>query len=335
MSQSKIRLLITGASGFIGTNAVDAALKQGFEVLNFDIKPPQKQSHQKLWREVDIRDYLLLKQELTDFNPTHILHLAATTGMDVYDLDFFLSNTLGVKNLIEICKELPGLQRTLFISSLLVCENGYIPKHDTDYCPPNLYGKSKMIGEQLVRSEGTNLDWVIIRPTSVWGPWFEHSYKAFFKTIDRNLYFHLGNTSIVKPITFVGNAVHMMFQLLFGENKEAISQKSFYLGDYPEHSTQEWANLIQKNMGVAPIKTMPVPLLRGAAMIGDLLKNLGWPDPPLTSFRINNMLTGAHYPLEPTEAVVGKLPFSLEDGVRQTIDWMYEHNHIKHKNVPL
>ncbi|GIR15914.1 MAG: hypothetical protein CM15mP28_3840 [Pseudomonadota bacterium] len=34
------------------------------------------------------------------------------------------------------------------------------------------------------------------------------------------------------------------------------------------------------------------------AKIGDTLKLLGWNDPPLTSFRLNNMLTGAHYPIE-------------------------------------
>ena len=50
--------------------------------------------------------------------------------------------------------------------------------------PPNLYGESKVIGEKLVQESEINCDWVIVRPTSIWGPWFEHS-SDFFKVIDR------------------------------------------------------------------------------------------------------------------------------------------------------
>jgi hypothetical protein len=53
-----------------------------------------------------------------------------------------------------------------------------------------------------------------------------------------------------------------------------------------------------------------------------LLKFLGWCDPPLTSFRLNNILTGAHYPIENIQAVVSEMPFSLQEGVRQTLEWM-------------
>ena len=69
------------------------------------------------------------------------------------------------------------------------------------------------------------------------------------------------------------------------------------------------------------------------AKIGDLLQKFGWSEPPITNFRLNNMLTGAHYPIEKTEAVVGQLPYSFEKGVRSTLSWMYEQNLVKHKLV--
>ena len=65
--------------------------------------------------------------------------------------------------------------------------------------------------------------------------------------------------------------------------------------------------------------------------LGDTLKLLGWNDPPLTSFRLNNMLTGAHYPIEKTQAVVGELPFSLQEGVQETLEWMAQQRMLQNK----
>ena len=59
-------------------------------------------------------------------------------------------------------------------------------------------------------------------------------------------------------------------------------------------------------------------------MAGDLLKKMGWTDPPITTFRLNNMLTGSHYPLEKTQEIVGDLPFTLKEGLNQTLFWLYE-----------
>ena len=327
-----IRLLITGASGFIGTNAVDFAVAKGLTVINFDIRAPRKISKREYWKQVDIRDRNSLLKAVEDFGPTHIWHLAAVTGMDIDNIEYFSANTVGVQNLIDSTFKAPGLQKTVFTSSLLVCRNGYIPQNDTDYCPPNLYGKSKMIGEQIIRSNSLNGNWAIVRPTSIWGPWFEYSYMTFFRMVDRGLYIHPGRTPIVKPLSYVENTVYMMSGLLFSELASAHGQ-TYYLADYPEHSIQEWGDLIQRNLGTGRIPAMPVAVLRAIAGVGDLCKKIGWRDPPLTSFRLNNMLMGAHYPFEKIQALVGVLPFSMEEGVRRTIQWMYEQGQIRHSAI--
>ena len=72
--------------------------------------------------------------------------------------------------------------------------------------------------------------------------------------------------------------------------------------------------------GKTPV--FPIDGHRLLGKVGDLLKFLGWCDPPLTSFRLNNILTGAHYPIENIQAVVSEMPFSLQEGVRQTLEWM-------------
>ena len=124
----------------------------------------------------------------------------------------------------------------------------------------------------------------------------------------------------------------MMQHLLLHPDGQVDGQ-TYYLGDYPEHSIQEWADQIRQMLGrngKTPVS--PVSILWGLASIGDLLKRMGWQDPPLTTLRLKNILTGAHYPIEKTQKLVGQLPFSMKDGVRQTLEWMREEKLIKSKN---
>jgi nucleoside-diphosphate-sugar epimerase len=324
------RICVTGGSGFIGTTAMTWALSK-YKSINFDIRPPKILEHQHHWRFVDLRDAVSLTEALIEFQPTHILHLAAMTGMDIHDMSFFDANTKGVTNLIQATQKIDSLQRVLFASSLLVCPNGHVPSSDTEYDPPNLYGKSKVIGEKMIRDSRMKCSWVIVRPTSVWGPWFEHSYRTFFQVVDRGLFVLPGAQKIVKPLSFVGNTVHMMQHLLLHPDGQVEGQ-TYYLGDYPEHSIQEWANLISKTLGrQRKIPVFPISILWGLAAIGDLLKRMGWADPPLTKFRLKNMLTGAHYPIEKTQKIVGELPFTLQEGVQRTLEWMDQQGLLRNK----
>jgi hypothetical protein len=74
--------------------------------------------------------------------------------------------------------------------------------------------------------------------------------------------------------------------------------------------------------------------MRAIASAGDLCKKAGWADPPLTNFRLSNMLMGAHYPIEKIQQLVGPLPYSMENGVRRTIQWMHEQGQIRHSVTP-
>ena len=330
MKRKNIKILLTGGSGFIGTNAVDWLIKNGFNFINIDINSPKNDKHKPYWENIDINKCDHLINKIKEYKPTHILHLAADLGMEHKNFDNLKCNIKGIDNLIESVNNIDSIQRIIFTSSLLVCKNGYIPKNDTDYSPPNLYGKSKVFGEKKVRSANLNCEWAIVRPTSIWGPCFDYSYKTFFKVIDKNMYMHIGKNEFQKPASYVGNTVHMMIKILLTDNP-TINKNTFYLADYPWYSTKEWANTIQNILSSKNIKTAPLWILRVVAFIGDLIKKIIKIDPPLTSFRLDNMLTGASYPIDKTRKVVGDLPFDLDGSVFLTAQWMYENNLIKHK----
>ena len=180
-----------------------------------------------------------------------------------------------------------------------------------------------MIGEQIVQelTDKIPCSWLIVRPTSIWGPWFDEPYKTFFLTIARKLYVHPGTAHILKSFGFIGNTVHEISKLLEAP-ADSVFGKTLYLADYPPIDVAVMANCIQREMRLPPIKTRSINMLRAVAWGGDCLRALGWRNPPLTSFRLNNLLTPMVYDLEPLRDIVGKLPYSLEDGVRITVDWL-------------
>ena len=131
------RIIITGGSGFIGTNLCEHLINKNYDFINLDINPPKISNHYEYWREIDIRN----KQQLLDiikvYQPTHIVNLAADLGMDHNNLENLQTNIIGVENLINTINLVGSIKKAVFTSSLLVCENGYIPSNDTDYCAPN------------------------------------------------------------------------------------------------------------------------------------------------------------------------------------------------------
>lgn len=318
-----MRVLITGGSGFIGTNLVEHFVVRGDEVLNIDIAAPRNSSHRAFWQVGDMLDHDGLRSSVRDFAPEAIFHMAARTDLDGRSGDDYLANTVGVANLIAAVDGVSSLRRLIFASSRLVCRIGYAPKDEFDYCPTTPYGESKVIGEKLVRDAISDLPCpsLIVRPTSIWGPWFDVPYKTFFLTVARGQYVHPGKVKIFKSFGFIGNTMHEL-ECLMAAPADSVAGKTFYLADYPHIEVGEMANTIQRALGVKPIRTVSVGMLRPAAWAGDCLKVLGWKNPPLSSFRLDNLLTPMVHDLDQLRAVVGVLPYTMEEGVRITADWL-------------
>lgn len=319
-----MRILTTGGSGFIGTNLVEHYLSKGEEVLNFDIAPPRNAQHRPYWRHLDILDLQPLREEIASFSPTYIVNMAATTGTTDRSrrLEDYATNYEGVRNLISAARDLPSLERVIFVSTMLVCKTGYQPKDDTDYCPDTFYGQSKALGEKAVREAGElPYSWTIVRPIGIWGPWFDMPYKNLFEAIQKGLYVHPGGSNVNQSLGFVGNTVCQLDRLL-KTPRDKVHGKTFYLADYPATSMRAWVNLIQQASQAPRIHEVPVPVLKAAARVGDLMKLMGWNVPPLSTSRLRNMLTSFVFDLDPL--VADDLPYTLQQAVEITVNWMHK-----------
>jgi GlcNAc-P-P-Und epimerase len=313
------RVLVTGASGFIGTNLVEVCVAAGVDVANLDPLPPRNEAHRSLWKRVDPLDGRAVSSAVADFRPTLVFHLGARTDLHGKTLADYAHNVQGVRTIIEACNATPSIRRVVFASSRLVCRIGYQPRGEDDYCPTTPYGKSKVVGEQIVREADHRYEWMIVRPTSIWGPWFAVPYRDFFDTVAHGRYFHIRSRAVKKSFGYVGNTVYELERLAYAPDPLG---RTFYLGDYPPTDLREMATLIQRNTKARDIRTIPLWPLKLAARAGDLLQRAGWSEPPLTSFRLNNLLTEMVYDLKPLQDAVGPLPYSLGEGVRETVSWM-------------
>lgn len=324
-----MKVLITGGSGFIGTNLIEYYSARGADVVNIDIAKPRNKNHLRFWRKVNLCNSLSLKLYIADFSPDYIIHMGAKTDLnEKKNIDYYAANTVGLENLIQALKGLSNLKRIIFASSRLVCEIRYVPKDEFDYRPSTLYGKSKIISEKIIRSsKNIPCSWLIVRPTSIWGPWFDIPYKKFFLTIARAIYMHSGNRNPLKQMGYIGNTIYELDRLLNAPD-ESIHGKTIYLADYSPIRLRDWAEKIRESMGIKKIRTIPLPVLRIGGLAGDILKLLGCKHPPLTSFRINNIVTDMVYDMSLLEKIVGVLPYSVSEGVELTVEWMKAQGYI-------
>lgn len=318
MKDNRKKIVVTGASGFIGTNLLED-LSSKFEVINIDSKKPKNAEYIKYWKDVDLLDYQKLRREIVAFNPDYIVHLAARTDLDGQTIEDYSANTIGVKNVLKIVSELPDLKKILITSSMLVCHAGYYPKNQFDYSPTTVYGESKVETEKIVWENKPNCDWAIIRPSSIWGPWFGVPYRNFFDMVISKRYFHIGNKGCTKTYGYVGNAIYQIKSILFADTTDE-NNKVFYLGDYEPTNIEEWGNEIANQLGQKIMK-MPYWLIKCAALFGDFLKVFGI-NFPMTSFRLKNMTTDNIINLSNTRKIAPLPPYSRCEGIKNTLDWL-------------
>ncbi len=318
------RVLVTGGSGFIGTNLIDSFLSDSWGILNFDKSEVRDSRHRPLLRQGDIRNRDALVKALCDFRPSHVVHLAARCDLDGPTLADYDANTVGVQNMIDAIRTVGSVQRVIFASTRYVHRTEIFPARDDEYSPFTLYGESKVETERIVRTSGLEIPWVLIRPTSIWGPWFRIPYRMFFDTVRRGVYVHPKGRTISKSYGYVGNVVHQIRRFL-EVDPALVNRRTFYVSDDDNMDVLEFAHSIQKAFNAPPVRQVPLSLMKSIALAGDVLKKLGMSNPPLTSFRLNNLLTPMHYDLSATTAVAGRAPYTLDEGVQKTAEWILQH----------
>jgi nucleoside-diphosphate-sugar epimerase len=316
-----MRVLVTGGSGFIGTNLVDILLDKGAAVLNLDINPPKKGAHAPCWKKCDIMDFERTSECIAKFQPDYLIHLAARTDTLSENLEDYRVNTEGTNRILSCIRDVSSIQRVIITSSQFAFAPPGLPSHDEEYNPIGAYGMSKVLAEKATREAGLDCTWTIVRPTNIWGPWHPRYPKEFWLVLKRGLYFHPGGKSTIRSYGYVKNIIDQMLKILEA-SPSLVHGKMYYLGD-PPMPLVKWTNGFSIAITGKPVRTLPRPFLVMLATVGSLLKSVGIPF-PITRSRYRSMTEDYFSPIEKTIQAFGPPPYSLEEGIRETVEWLNE-----------
>jgi nucleoside-diphosphate-sugar epimerase len=321
-----MRVICTGGSGFIGTHLADSLIMKETNFLNLDICEPYKHEHDKYWKRCDILDLDNLRDEFQKYKPTHVIHLAARASMEGESLDDFRENTDGSANVLKAVKASTSVKRIIVASTQHVRKPGSgQPLNDEDFDPLMLYGQSKIITEQLTRNADLDCIWTIIRPTNVWGPWHPHLVYGLWRLMKKGLYFHPSGKPVIRSYGYVRNVVWQIEKIL-NAPPALVDQKVYYVGEMPS-SQLEWLNAFSKSLIGRDVRVIPSGLIKTLAGIGDILASIGVKFPMYTT-RYKNLTTSNIVPIAATIETFGAPPYSLENGVQETVQWLEKEGFI-------
>jgi nucleoside-diphosphate-sugar epimerase len=314
-----MKVLITGGSGFIGTNLIDVFIEQGMQLMNLDINPPKKEMHRPHWQECDILDLDLTLRSFQQFQPTHIIHLAARTDTASTSLADYRVNTDGTNNILRCIQALTSPQRVIVTSSQFVFGPPGMPKSDEQYNPIGAYGMSKILSEKATRLADLNCVWTITRPTNIWGPWHPRYPSEFWLVLKKGLYVHPGGKPAFRSYGYVKNVVYQMIRILEAA-PALVDSKVYYLGD-PPVPLIDWVNGFALEVTGKPARTAPRWFLKTLASVGTLLSKVGIRF-PITLSRYRSMTENYFSPVAKTIETFGDPPYSLEAGIKETVQWL-------------
>ncbi len=319
-----MKILITGGSGFIGTNAVHYFASKNHEILNLDKDEPLDMSLKNFWKRVDIMDQGQILHLMESFQPDWVIHLAARADCDENTTveKGYSENTIGTRHVLEAIAATPSVKRAIITSSQFVCGPEHAPQSDTDYAPATIYGQSKVITEQLTRAANLDCCWTLVRPTNIWGAWHQRYSTQFWRIASKGLYVHPGGDPVIRCYGYVGNLIYYLNAILEAE-PSIVNGKTFYLSD-PAADIFHWTNAFCLALRGRGAPKVPRFLLKLLGITGDGIAAITKKPFYIDSSRCRSMVTDYLVPgeIEKTIHFLGSPPFTLEDGVKATVRWL-------------
>ena len=333
-----MKILVTGASGFIGSFIVEEALRRGMETwaaVRGSSKRDFLQDERIRFIELNLSSQQQLEEQLRDHQFDYVVHAAGVTKC-LNASDFYKINTEGTKHLVRALINLKmPLRRFVYISSLSIFgaireQQPYEEIRESDTPQPNTdYGRSKLKAEQwldsLPTSKGASegFPYVILRPTGVYGP-RERDYFMMAKSIKQHTDFAVGYCR--QDITFV--YVLDVVQAVFLACEKGQTGRKYFLSDGQVYRSATFSNLIRRELGNPwCIRiTAPIWLLRIITLVGDWWGHLTGKITALNNDKYNIMKQrNWRCDIQPARRELGFEPhYTLEEGVPLTIRWYKE-----------
>lgn len=320
-SAERMRILITGGTGFIASFFVEALHAQGHQLSLLDLWMPEKDMEGVTFLRGDVRDPIAVEEALRGCDA--VLHLAAAHHDFGIEPDTYFSvNRGGTRTLCEQMKK-EGVSELCFFSSVAV----YGPDGNHDESekpePQNPYGASKFAAEKVLNewvSEDPRRACLNLRPAMTFGPGnFANMFKLI-RQIDSGRFYPVGRGSNKKSMAFVTNLVEATLHLW---PKADCGVRVLNYADKPDMSSRDIVRAIYHALGKKPPPGfLPLGPTLWAARVLDRVSAVFGQTPAISS-QAAEKFAGIQsvFPSDRIESAGFHPGVSLQGGIQRTVDW--------------
>ena len=320
----KEKVLITGASGFVGYHLIIEALQNNLEVYA-TVRKNSRIDHLKgfdiHYINLDYENLQSLKETLQENQFDYIIHAAGITRA-ISEQEYDRVNATYTANLANAAAETGDkLKKFVLISSLagvgpLPSLTGIITE-ETRPSPITAYGRSKLLAERKLKAV-KNLNYTILRPTAVYGP-RDTGIFIFFKQVSNRIEAYIGKGQ--QKLSFIYVADLAKASILALKNG---SMQTFNLSDGNFYDKHELGKLSKDILNVKTMKFhLLVNFVKLIAGISEKVSSLRNKAPILNIEKLNE-LTAVNWSCS-IELAKHDLKFypqyTLKDGLQQTLKW--------------
>lgn len=331
---SKGKVLVTGAGGFLGKRLTKVLMEKGYAVRVFLRKLSRIDDFKKMGVEIhygDVRDEETLKRAISGMD--YIIHAAAAQEGD---WDTFEQTTVkGTANVFKLSRLL-NIKRIIYISSMSVYQvNGLRPgsmisEHsllEQDPQARGYYTSSKVEAENAVKKLMANKDTVptvILRPATIYGPTGPIFTPLIGLSIFDKLFVVLGKKRMELPLVYIDNLVDAI--LLSMESKDAVGE-TFNVIDDMSITKEDYLNKFMKKSFPGSVSLfLPYGFVYGTVLFQEAAFKLIRKNPVLTRYRLGSASNEVKFSNKKIKDKLNWTPnISIDEGLERTFAWYHDH----------
>jgi nucleoside-diphosphate-sugar epimerase len=318
-----MKVLLTGASGFVGSHILDRLLERGISTVIVLRQTSPRRFIESRLPDVEVRaaslsDPRSLEQAMRGI--THVVHCAGVVKAVRTD-EFYTVNQLGTRAVVEAANQ-AGISRLVHVSSLAAAGPGTpeAPAREADPPRPvSEYGKSKLAAEREVE-QGCRAEWVIVRPPAVYGP-RDTAFFRLFTAVKSHLLPDIGGGRPALSLVFVKDLADAIVRCL---EVTAAQGRTYFATGAEVVSATRFGELAARELGTWTFRLpLPAGLLWPVCVAQEWLSRLTG-KPHLFSRQKYAEITAPGWVCDGTRlrAELGiECATPLRDGIRQTAAW--------------
>ncbi len=324
-----MKILVTGATGFIGRNLTEALVAGGHRVVATGRNQAIGRELEVLgasFRPADVRDHDRLRSLLPDVEA--VIHSAGKSGDRGTEGEFHSVNVGGTENVLSACLE-SGVSRLIFLSSPSIYYTGKdrLDVREDQRLPAkqkSAYGRTKVAAEKaVIAAQRRGLPFIILRPRGVYGPHDNTILPRILRLSQGKRFPMVDGGRAMTDITYIHNLVDAVELALRAKpeawnhaynitNDEGITVREWFEGMLQELDREFLPRTIPRSVAMA---------LGTAAELASRLP-LGPESPPITRFSAGYMGTSMTLSIQKAKDLLGYRPtISNREGFRRTGRW--------------